>query len=74
MLEYYLLLAIIFFIINGIAYNLAIQEEEKEVPLKQIIKVAIFYFIMALFWPIQLFYLIRLTYEEFKHGKSDRQD
>ena len=71
MIEYYFLLALIFFIINGVAYNLAIKDVKIEIPFSTTMKIVTIYFFMSMFWFVQLFYLVKLIHEEFnKDGKS----
>ena len=71
MFQTYFAIAIVFFIINGLSYNLAIMEYEKDFSLKVTLRTAFVYVIISLFWPLQLAYLIRLFYEGLTNGKSD---
>lgn len=71
MFEVYLLITLIIFIINGIAYNISLTYTNIEPTFGSIIRSAIIYLIMSLLWPIQIIYLAKLSYEEFKNGKSN---
>lgn len=70
-LQIYFLIALIFFIINGLTYNLAIFEYEKEISLKITLRTALVYFVISWFWPVQLFVIFKLIYEETKNGKGN---
>lgn len=70
-IQIYFLIALIFFIINGLTYNLAIFEYEKEISLKITLRTALIYFVISWFWPVQLMIIFKLIYEETKNGKSN---
>lgn len=70
-MEYYFLIAIIFFVINGLAYNLAIKDLE-DVPILATIRAMLIYVVLSLFWFVQLYFVIRMVHEELKKdGKSN---
>jgi hypothetical protein len=71
-MDIYLLFALILYIINGIAYFLHLKISKEDPSIWQILRVSIVYVLMALFWPIQVFLLGKLYYEEIINGKSDR--
>lgn len=71
MLKLYLHIAFIFFIINGIAYNKFLLGEEEEPPILVTLKIALIYGVMALFFPIQIIYMLKIFLKEFKNGKGN---
>jgi hypothetical protein len=71
MVDLYFIIAIVTFILNGIAYNLAILEHEKEIPIGISLRAAFIYMIISLFWFIQVGYFIKLAIGEFRNGKSN---
>lgn len=68
MINLYLYIAFSFFILNGIAYNISIFENNEDPPLPRVLRVAIIYGFMALVWPVELAYISKLIYQEIKNG------
>jgi hypothetical protein len=68
MINIYLYIAFSFFILNGVAYNISIFENNEDPPLSRVFRVAIIYGFMALAWPVELVYISKLIYEEIRNG------
>jgi hypothetical protein len=68
MINLYLYIAFSFFILNGVAYNISIFENNEDPSFPRVLRVAIIYGLMALVWPIELIYLSKLIYQEIKNG------
>ena len=71
MINIYLFIAFVAFVINGIAYNISIYRNDEDPSLKKIFRIAFIYALMALVWPIELFYISKLLYKEIKNGQSN---
>ena len=68
MINLYLYIAFSFFVLNGIAYNVSIINNNEDPSLTKIFRIAFMYGFMALLWPIELIFLSKLIYEEMKNG------
>lgn len=71
MINLYLYVAFAFFIVNGIAYNVSIFENNEDPSFTKVFRIAIIYGLMALVWPVELMYLSKLIYEEIKNGQGN---
>lgn len=71
MFEVYLLITLALFIINGIAYSIFLMNPDENPTMGQIFRIAIIYVFISLLWPVQVFYLFKMGYEDFKNGKSN---
>ena len=63
MLDVYLLIALIFYLINAYGYHEIIKDNIVDMPLRTTIMVALVYFFISLMWPAQLFYMAKLLYD-----------
>jgi uncharacterized membrane protein YhhN len=72
MLNIYFYIAFILFIINGIAYNILLFSKKEEPTTPKLLRVIFMFMVVSLFWPVELFYLSKLTYEECKNGQGGR--
>ena len=68
MINIYFYIAFVIFIINGIAYNISIINNDEDPPITKIFRIAFIYALMALVWPVELVYISKLLYEELKNG------
>ena len=63
MLDVYLLIALIFYLINAYGYHEIIKDNITDMPLRATIMAALVYFFISLMWPVQLFYIAKLLYD-----------
>ena len=70
-LETYLFISIVSFIINGALYNLALIEKDLEETYFQALRVGLLFIGISLIWPVQLVYMYILYLRGDEDGKSN---
>jgi hypothetical protein len=63
MLDIYLLIALVFYMINAYGYHEIIKDNIDDMPLRTTIMASLIYFFISLIWPVQLFYIAKLLYD-----------
>ena len=63
MLELYLIIAVVFYLINAYGYHEIIKDNIDDIPFRVTITASLIYFFISLIWPVQLFYIAKLLYD-----------
>ena len=63
MLDGYLIIALIFYVINAYGYHEVLKDNMDDVPFGTTLIVSLVYLFVSLIWPVQLIYIAKLLYD-----------